>query len=87
MFLRIFGDNRTVSRQGIRQTIERLARLRKGDHNAEWLRIERGKLNLELKKYKDQVAARKEELNPAKSQDGGIPIEVFEQIEKELKLL
>ena len=80
-------DDPAAQLDRLRQLCATIARLRKGDHSAEWLRIERGKLNLELKKYKDEVAARKEELNPTKSKHGGIPIEVLEQIEKDLHLL
>jgi len=80
------GDDPGAQLEHLRQLRMELTAFRKGDHNAEWLRIERGKLDLELKKYKDEIAARKAEMNPT-HKDTGIPDEVFEQIAKELKLL
>jgi len=71
----------------LRQLGVDLARLRKGDHNAAWLRIERGKLDLQLKIYKDEAAARKRANLPHKARKGGIPLKVVNEIEKELKLL
>ena len=72
----------------LRQFCATLARLRKGDHSAEWLRLERGKLELNRKRYKDEAAARKAAMNPCKGRKrGGIPPEVLAQVEKELKLL
>ena len=43
----------------MRQLCGDVTALRKGDHNAQWLRIEREKLDLELKEFEEQEAARK----------------------------
>ena len=64
-----------------------LSALRKGDHNAKWLEIERGKLDLELKKYKDEVAARKREIKKLEAPAHPITKEAWEQLEKDLHLL
>ena len=64
-----------------------LARLRKGDHNAEWLRIERGKLDLHLKKYEDETAERKKCNDPfRKHREGGVSKETLDQLAKDLRL-
>jgi hypothetical protein len=39
-----------------------LVALRKGDHSAQWLRIEREKLDAQLKKFQEKEAARKSEI-------------------------
>jgi hypothetical protein len=72
----------------LRQLCMRLVALRKGDHNAQWLQIERGKLKLQMKKYEEEAAARKRDNDPLKpSKTGGIPKDVLNYIEKELKFL
>src|ERR1039458_321717 len=48
------GDDPATQLQRLRQLCLALVALRKGDHNAEWLRIERGKLELDLKKYDEE---------------------------------
>ena len=72
----------------LRELCADLVALRKGDHNAQRLRIEREKLDLDLKKYDEEAAARKREIeavtNPKK---GGLTPETLAFIEKELKLL
>lgn len=65
-----------------------LVALRKGDHNAQWLRIEQGKLDLSLKKYRDIVAARrKAEKKPKPTGDGSVPKEVFDEFSRRLGLI
>lgn len=65
----------------------RLVALRKGDHNAQWLQIERDKLALQTKKFRADEAARKLAAEgPNLTYEGGIPPEVMEQIERELRL-
>jgi hypothetical protein len=46
----------------LRELCADLVALRKGDHNAQRLRIEREKLDLDLKKYDEEAAARKREI-------------------------
>ena len=82
------GDDPAAQLQRLRELCADLVALRKGDHNAQWLRIEREKLDLELKKYDEQAAARKKSEEAAKNpKKGGISKETMELIEKECKLL
>jgi hypothetical protein len=55
------GDDPAGQLQRLRVLCADLVALRKGDHYAQWLRIEREKLDLELKKYEEQAAARQKE--------------------------
>jgi hypothetical protein len=81
-------DDPAAQLEQLRQLCMRLVALRKGDHHAQWLQIERGKLDLQIKKYKEEAAARKRANDPLKHRKkGGIPKKVFDYIEKELKLL
>ncbi|MGD1085526.1 MAG: hypothetical protein ABSA47_12370 [Verrucomicrobiota bacterium] len=85
--------------QRLRQLCADLARLRRGDHNAQWLRLEqkrtegwlrlqRKKLDLSLRKYNDIVAERKKAKKAAKpAGDGSVPKEVFDRFAEELKLI
>ena len=82
------GDDPAEQLRRLRQLCGDLVALRKGDHNAQWLRIEREKLDLDLKKYDEQAAARKkaeEALKPTNK--GGLSPETRALIEKELNLL
>jgi hypothetical protein len=56
------GDDPTGQLQRLRQLCADLVALRKGDHNAQWLRLEREKLDLELKEFQEEEAARKKQL-------------------------
>jgi hypothetical protein len=74
--------------QRLRQLCGDLVALRKGDHNAQWLRIEREKLDLDLKKYEEEAADRKRQHESLKNpKEGGVSKETMELIEKELKLI
>ena len=80
-------EDPAVQLDRLRQLNKDIALLRKGDHNAQWLRIESGKLDLCLKKYEDQAAARKRQMNPFKDRsECGISDETIALIEKELNL-
>jgi hypothetical protein len=83
------GDDPAGQLQRLRQLCADLVALRKGDHNAQWLRIEREKLDLGLKKYDEQAAARKRENERAykESKKGGLTKETLALIERELKLM
>ena len=75
--------------------LERLRRIRaeltalpKGDHNAQWLRIESGKLHLHWKKYRDATADRRREIEDAKNaQAHAVTKEAWEELERDLHLL
>ena len=83
-------DLQTLARQlqRLRQLCADLVALRKGDHNAQWLRIEREKLDLDLKQYNEEAAARQKEAEEARMPDkkGGLGPETIALIEKEAKL-
>jgi hypothetical protein len=82
------GDEPAEQLQRLRQLCGDLVALRKGDHNAQWLRIEREKLDFELKKYDEDKAAGKRQTELAKNPKGnGLSKETLEILEKELKLL
>ncbi|MGP8201658.1 MAG: hypothetical protein ACLQU4_19380 [Limisphaerales bacterium] len=82
------GDDPAGQLRRLRELCADLVALRKGDHNAQWLRLEREKLDLELKKYDEQAAARKEEAAAAKNpKKGGLTKETLARIEKECRLL
>jgi hypothetical protein len=59
------GDDPAEQLRRLRQLCADLVALRKGDHNAQWLRIKREKLDLELKKHDEQAADRKREVDSA----------------------
>jgi hypothetical protein len=84
------GDDPAEQLRRLRELCADLVALRKGDHNAQWLRIEREKLELDSKKYDEQAAARERELeaaSTASSRDGAIPKEVFDRVAQELKFV
>jgi hypothetical protein len=83
------GDDPVGQLQWLRQLCSDLVALRKGDHNAQWLRIAREKLDLDLKKYNDEAVARQRENERTHkgSEKGGLTKETLELIEKELKLI
>ena len=82
------GDDPATQMQRLRQLCLDLVALRKGDHNAEWLRIERAKLELDLKKYDDETADRRREIERLKNpKNDAISKETLDQIAHELKLL
>jgi hypothetical protein len=60
------GDDPGCQLQRLRQLCADLAALRKGDHSAQWLKIEREKLDLELKEFEKEEAARHKQMNKPK---------------------
>jgi len=60
------GDDAAGQLQGLRQLVGDLVALRKGDQSAQWLRIEREKLDSELRKFEEEEAARKRQLEKPK---------------------
>jgi hypothetical protein len=72
----------------LRRIRAELTALRKGDHNAQWLRIESGKLDLHWKKYRDATADRRREIEDTKNpQARAMTKEAWEELERDLKLL
>jgi hypothetical protein len=63
-------------------------RKRGGDHNAQWLRLEREKLDLDLRQYNEEAAARQHEADALKNpKKGGPSPETLALIEETLHLL
>jgi hypothetical protein len=82
------GEDPAWELERLRRLCADLAKMRKGDHNAEWLRIERGKLDLDLKKHKEEVAARKREMENLKNPRAhAITKEAWEELERDLRLI
>jgi hypothetical protein len=83
------GHNPAGQLRRMRELCSDLLALRKGDHNAQWLRIEREKLDLDLKKHEEEAAVRKEKNGEGlrSPRKGGISPETLEIIERECKLL
>jgi len=83
------GDGPAAQLQRLRLLCADLVALRKGDHNAQRLRIEREKLDLELKKYEEAAAARLKEAEEASNppKKGGLTEETIKRIEETLHLL
>ena len=81
------GDDPERQLQRLRELCGDVVALRKGDHNAQWLRIEREKLDLDLKKQAEEEAARQKEIERLKNpRKGGLTQETLDLIEKELNL-
>jgi hypothetical protein len=82
------GEDAAAQLDRLRRLCADLARMRKGDHKAEWLRIERERLDLARKKYKDEAAVRKRELDEQKTPEAhAITKEAWEALERDLRLL
>jgi len=60
------GEDAAGQLQRLRQFVRDLVALRKGDQSAQWLRIEREKLDSELRKFAEQEAARKRRIEKPK---------------------
>ena len=66
-----------------------LAALRKGDHNEQWVKIQREKLELDLKKFEHQAAIQKDKMNPqvrGPRPEAGVTKETIAKLEKDLDL-
>jgi hypothetical protein len=81
------ADDPAAELQRLRQLCADLVALRKGDHNAARLRIEREKLDLELKRAAAEEALRNWEIEEAKNpRRRCVTREMLEYIAKELNL-
>ena len=81
-------DDPDAHLEKLRQLRKELVALRRGDHNAHWLRIEQGKLDLLIKEYDHKVAARTQDPNSRLLRaDGGFTQETIEKIKKDLALM
>ena len=82
------GDDPVKELQRLRALCSDLVALRKGNHNVQWLRIEREKLDLHLKKEAAEEAYRKWEIEALNNpQKGAITKEALEWLEKEMNLM
>ena len=66
-----------------------LVALRKGDHHERWVKIQREKLELDVKKFEHQAAIQKSQMEPkvrGPRPEAGICPEIIAQIEKDLEL-
>jgi hypothetical protein len=66
-----------------------LVALRQGDHNEQWVKIQREKLELDLKKLEHQAAIQNSKLEPkvrGPRPECGISKETIAQLEKDLNL-
>jgi hypothetical protein len=79
------GEDPDRQLEHLRLLCARLATLRRGDHDVQWLQIERDRLALLAKKI--EAATKKNGAGPQLTKSGGIPPEVMAQVEKELRLL
>jgi hypothetical protein len=81
------GDDAAGQLLRLRQLCGDLVALRKGDQNAQWLRIEREKLDLELKRGAAEEAARQREIEAlTHPEQRGLSKECLEWFEKEFNL-
>ena len=81
------GDDAAGELQRLRQLCADLVALRKGDQNAQWLRIEREKFDLELKKAGAEEAAHQRAIEALKNpKKGGVSKEFIEWFRKEFDL-
>jgi hypothetical protein len=66
-----------------------LVALRQGDHNEQWVKIQREKLELDMKKFEHQAAIQKDKMQPqvrGPRPECGISKETIAQLEKDLNL-
>jgi hypothetical protein len=82
------GEDPVAQLQRLRLLFADFVALRKADHNAQWLRLEREKLDLRFKKGKAEEAARQREIENLKNpQNGGVPTEVLDWVKEEFKIV
>jgi hypothetical protein len=81
------GDDPAGQLQRLRHLCADLVALRKGDHNAQWLRIEREKLDLALKEFEKEEAVRKLEMEEPEKDPSKwrISQEIRDRVAAELK--
>jgi len=81
------GEDAAAQLQKLRQLLADLVALRKGDQNAQWLRIEREKIDLQLKKSGAAADARQREIEALKDPTANcVTKEFFEWFEKEFNM-
>jgi hypothetical protein len=76
------ADDPAGELERLRQLRTELVALRKGDHHAQWLRIQSRKLDLHMKKYADKAASSPRLLRT----DGGFTKETIDKLAKDLNL-
>lgn len=81
------GEDAAAQLQKLRQLLADLVALRKGDQNAQWLRIEREKIELQWKKSGAAADARQREIEALKDPTANcVTKEFFQWFEKEFNL-
>ncbi len=78
-------DNPALQLESLATLCRQVVELRRGEHDAQWLQLERERLALHLQKYRDEAAARASKTAP--STTGAITVEGFQQIESTLNLM
>jgi hypothetical protein len=85
--LAVSEDDPDAQLKKLRQLRAEVTALRRGDHEIRRLQFKCQKSQLEWKKYHDNVAERNGANYPGGPRQGGVPMEVLDQIEKDLKLM
>jgi hypothetical protein len=83
------ADDPAQALEELRRLRRDLVALRKGDHNAQWVKIQREKLELDLKKFEHQAAIQNSKMEPkvrGPRPEAGITKETIAQLEKALNL-
>jgi hypothetical protein len=83
-------DDPAQRMEQLRRLRRDIVALRKGDHDEQWVKIQRDKLELELKKFEYQAALQKRKMEPhvrLPRPECGITDETIAQFEKDLKLI
>ena len=83
------GDDPAERLEQLRRLRRDVVALRKGDHDERWVKIQSGKLDLELKKFEHQAALQQSKMQPnvrMPRPEAGITEETLAQIEKALNL-
>jgi len=83
------GDDPAQGMEQLRRLRRDLVALRQGDHNERWVKIQREKLELAVKRFEHQAAIQNSKLEPKVRQprpEGGFSKETIAQLVKELDL-
>jgi hypothetical protein len=83
------ADDPAQGLEQLRRLRRDLVALRQGDHNEQWVKIQREKLELDMKKFEHQAAIQKDKMQPqvrGPRPECGISKETIAQLEKDLNL-
>jgi hypothetical protein len=84
------SDDPAQRLEQLRRLRRDIVALRKGDHDEQWVKIQRDKLELELKKFEHQAAIQKRKMEPhvrLPRPECGITDETIAQFQKDLSLI